>query len=151
MFSLILNMVFSLNLLFAQAVEEKSKTEDDTKAEAVQVINEAPDTKMLKFNDIIITSSYGAFAGSVIGLATLAFASKPGSKLKNIAIGASIGLYAGTLLGLYLSFAVGLPKPVDQDLEEYENDFGLNYERGKSFAKNSKDLEFVMPVFVYNF
>lgn len=151
MFSIILiNILFSLNLLLAQETDSKAK-ETTEKTEKVEASSEVPDTKMIKFKDLIITSSYGAFAGAVIGLATLAFASHPGSKLKNVAIGASVGLYAGTLLGLYLSFAVGLPKPVDKDMDDYDQAFGYNYEDDKILVNNFNDVKIIMPVFVYDF
>ena len=67
MFSIILNTLFSLNLLFAQATDEKAKDTVE-KTTAVQATSDAPDTKMVKFKDLIVTSSYGAFAGSIIGV-----------------------------------------------------------------------------------
>lgn len=151
--SLIFTILFSLNSINAQdkkvAEEEPKKEEKET---VVDTVKEAPDSRMVKFKDLIITSSYGAFAGAVIGLATLAFVSKPGSKLKNVAVGASVGLYAGTLLGLYLGFAVGLPKPIDQDMEEYDDEFGYNFNNNEAeILSEVKDVKFVTPVFIYNF
>ena len=47
---------------------------------------------------------YGTVAGTLVGVATLAFTSDPGDNLMNIARGASIGLYAGIILGTYLVY-----------------------------------------------
>lgn len=52
-----------------------------------------------------MASAYGTAAGALIGVASLAFTEDPGSKLNNIARGASLGLYAGMGLGLYLGSA----------------------------------------------
>jgi len=52
----------------------------------------------------ILTTSYGVVAGSLIGAASLALYSTPGDHLRNIAIGASSGLYMGILIGFYLLY-----------------------------------------------
>lgn len=52
--------------------------------------------------DFLVTSVYGATAGTIVGGATLAFAEKPGEKLQRIPRGTSLGLYAGMVLGLYI-------------------------------------------------
>jgi hypothetical protein len=54
----------------------------------------------------VTTSTYGVMAGSMVGVATLAFYKKPGTHLRNIAIGASLGLYTGIMLGTYLVYFV---------------------------------------------
>lgn len=46
------------------------------------------------------SSGYGAAAGAVVGLASLALSENPDSKINNVARGASIGLYAGIIFGL---------------------------------------------------
>jgi hypothetical protein len=51
-----------------------------------------------KVKVLAITAGYGAVAGTLIGLASLAF----GTKSKSIFIGASLGLYAGLIYGGYL-------------------------------------------------
>jgi len=74
--------------------------------------------------ELFMSSAYGVLAGTLVGAASLAFTDQPGSNLKNIARGASLGLYAGILLGLYVVYVVpsdggdddgsaddGLPKP----------------------------------------
>jgi hypothetical protein len=73
--------------------------------------------------EFIMSATYGVLAGTLVGAATLAFTDKPGDNLRNIARGASYGLYAGMLLGLYVVY--GLPgededesRPVDQPAED---------------------------------
>ncbi len=56
--------------------------------------------------EFIKACTYGVLAGTMIGIATLAFAKKPGDNLQNIARGASLGLYAGILLGTYVVYYV---------------------------------------------
>lgn len=57
----------------------------------------------------LLTSTYGVMAGSLTGLASLAFYSKPSAHMRNVAVGASLGLYMGIALGAYLLY--GLPDP----------------------------------------
>ncbi len=64
--------------------------------------------------EIIVSSAYGVLAGTLVGAATLAFTDRPGDNLKNIARGASLGLYAGILLGLYVAYVI----PDEEDEEE---------------------------------
>ncbi len=52
----------------------------------------------------VLTSTYGVMAGSLTGLASLAFYEAPSENLRNVAMGASIGLYVGLLLGTYIVF-----------------------------------------------
>ena len=47
------------------------------------------------------SSGYGAAAGAILGLASLAISDNPDSKINNVARGASLGLYAGIGFGLY--------------------------------------------------
>ncbi len=56
--------------------------------------------------EFIMSSTYGVLAGTLVGAATLAFTDHPGDNLKNIARGASYGLYAGILLGLYVIYGI---------------------------------------------
>lgn len=49
---------------------------------------------------------YGTVAGTLVGVATLAFTANPGDNLMNIARGASLGLYAGIILGAYLVYGI---------------------------------------------
>lgn len=56
--------------------------------------------------EMIMSCAYGVLAGTLVGAATLAFTERPGDNLRNIARGASLGLYAGILLGLYVVYVV---------------------------------------------
>ncbi len=147
---LILCLIFSYSFVYAQGADTEETEESSEVEEEV-----APDQTMNKFKDIVVTSSYGAFVGSVTGLALLAFVSKPQSKLKYIAVGASLGLYAGTLLGVYLTFGVSLPPPIDTDLEDYdldEEDYGyLKIDDYNDLAMYNNEVKIQVPVLVYNF
>jgi hypothetical protein len=56
----------------------------------------------------MLTSTYGVIVGTLTGLASLAFYEKPSEKSRNIAIGASLGLYVGILLGAYIVYVPAL-------------------------------------------
>jgi hypothetical protein len=76
-----------------------------------------------KMREMVVTSSYGVLAGTLVGVSSLAFTRRPGDHLKNIAVGASLGLYAGLLLGLYIAYAV--PEPgKDEEMQEEGVDGG---------------------------
>ncbi|MBN1113700.1 MAG: hypothetical protein JXA66_00015 [Oligoflexia bacterium] len=78
-----------------------------------------------KMKEIGYTAAYGVLAGTIVGVASLAFSSNPGSHLRNIAVGASLGLYAGILLGVYLAYGVKLEpevEKIDEDEEDYEDE-----------------------------
>jgi hypothetical protein len=77
-----------------------------------------------KAQEILVTSTYGVLAGTIVGVATLAFSSNPGGRLRNIAVGASLGLYAGILLGAYLAYGVKLEPQIieEDDDDEYYDD-----------------------------
>lgn len=47
------------------------------------------------------SSGYGAAAGAILGLATLAISENPDGKINNVARGASLGLYAGIGFAFY--------------------------------------------------
>lgn len=53
--------------------------------------------------EFLMSCAYGTLAGSLLGLATLAFTEDPSSHFNNVAKGASLGLYAGIGLGAYLA------------------------------------------------
>jgi hypothetical protein len=57
-------------------------------------------------HEFIISSTYGALAGGLVGAASLAFSDRPGDNLNRVARGTSLGLYAGMLLGLYVIYGV---------------------------------------------
>ncbi len=67
----------------------------------------------------VLTATYGVMAGTLTGLASLAFYRNPGSHLRNVAMGASIGLYLGIFLGAYiLQFPPGAPTKAELDLSQ---------------------------------
>ena len=53
--------------------------------------------------EFVTSCVYGTIAGTLVGVASLAFTSQPGENLRNVARGASLGLYAGILLGVYVT------------------------------------------------
>jgi hypothetical protein len=85
--------------------------------------------------EILLTSTYGVIAGSIVGLATLAFVSSPGDHLRNIALGASIGLYAGIGLGIYIAY--GLP---EDGQKKDEKETPLDEEKGLLEQKKEDGL-----------
>ena len=52
------------------------------------------------FKEIFEDALYGGLAGTLIGAATLAFTKKPADHLRNLGIGAGVGVIAGTAYGL---------------------------------------------------
>lgn len=56
--------------------------------------------------DFTTSVIYGTLAGTLVGVATLAFTANPGDNLNNVARGASYGMYAGILLGLYITYGI---------------------------------------------
>jgi hypothetical protein len=71
----------------------------------------------------LLTSTYGVLAGTLTGLASLAFYGEPGEHGRNVAMGASLGLYVGLLLGAYLVYAPSLAAPsTDSESDEPEVD-----------------------------
>lgn len=69
----------------------------------------------------LVTSSYGVMAGSLTGLASLAFYEDPGNHMKNIAVGASLGLYAGIILGAYMAYVLpDLNKPSKHEPDSFD-------------------------------
>lgn len=65
--------------------------------------------------EFIMSCTYGVLAGTLVGVALLAFTDQPGENLGKVARGASLGLYTGILLGLYVVY--GVP---NEDLKEPE-------------------------------
>ncbi len=57
-------------------------------------------------HEFLMSCTYGALAGTVIGAASLAFSQNPGQDLNAVARGASLGLYAGIILGIYVVYGV---------------------------------------------
>lgn len=56
--------------------------------------------------EFITSVTYGVLAGTLVGVASLAFTTNPGENLNRIARGASLGLYLGIGLGLYVAYGV---------------------------------------------
>jgi hypothetical protein len=56
--------------------------------------------------EFITSVTYGVLAGTLVGVASLAFTTNPGENLNKIARGASLGLYLGIGLGLYVAYGV---------------------------------------------
>lgn len=57
----------------------------------------------------LLTATYGVVAGTLTGLGSLAFYKSPGDHTRNVAMGASLGLYMGILLGAYMVYMVPDP------------------------------------------
>ena len=71
----------------------------------------------------ITSSTYGVLAGALVGAATLAFTENPSDHLRNVAKGASLGLYAGILLGVYVVYLV--PGQVEEQRRREEEQLGV--------------------------
>ena len=72
--------------------------------------------------DMMLMAIYGTVSGMIIGAASLAFTDKALTKLRNIAIGASVGLYVGILLGglVFLDRSVGSSGGMFDDMQDEE-------------------------------
>ncbi len=57
--------------------------------------------KAESLQDAFRYSTYGIVAGALAGGASMAFAEDPGSSLKPVAQGASLGLYAGLIVAVF--------------------------------------------------
>lgn len=99
----------------------------------------APRASANPTKELVLTSAYGIVAGSIVGLASLAFFPEPGEHLRNIALGASIGLYAGTALGLYVAY--GLPMDDGGTIQPLR-DSDVPLEEPKSEEKKEEPLSF---------
>jgi hypothetical protein len=62
-----------------------------------------PQAQASSGRDFIRSVVYGTLAGTLVGVATLAFTTNPGDNLNNVARGASYGLYAGIMLGVWIN------------------------------------------------
>ncbi len=69
----------------------------------------------------VLTSTYGVLAGSLTGLASLAFYKTASAHTRNIAVGASLGLYTGIFLGAYIVYGPMLASPPEGTKEKEEN------------------------------
>ena len=66
------------------------------------VVVPASQAKADPMREFVLSCAYGTLAGTLVGVASLAFSDKPGDNLNRVARGASIGLYGGILLGAYV-------------------------------------------------
>ena len=78
------------------------------------------DSEMKAF---VTSSTYGVLAGALVGAATLAFTENPSDHLRNVAKGASLGLYAGILLGVYVVYLV--PGQMEEQRRKEEEQLGV--------------------------
>ena len=69
--------------------------------------------------EFITSVTYGVLAGTLMGIATLAFTKNPGDNLNKIARGASLGLYLGIALGFYVAYGVNDEPTEDVVLNAY--------------------------------
>jgi hypothetical protein len=75
-----------------------------------------------KMKVFITTSAYGAMAGALTGMASLAFYDTASSHTKNIAVGASLGLYTGILLSAYIIYGADMMKETPEDRRQRERE-----------------------------
>ncbi len=69
--------------------------------------------------EFITSVTYGVLAGTLMGIASLAFTKNPGDNLNKIARGASLGLYLGIALGFYVAYGVG-DEPTDDVVFKFQ-------------------------------
>ena len=67
--------------------------------------------KVTNLKPFLITSTYGVMAGTLIGFGSLAFVETPRDNLRNVAVGASLGLYTGILMGIYAVYVMPMFDP----------------------------------------
>jgi hypothetical protein len=70
----------------------------------------------------MLTTTYGVIAGTLTGIASLAFYESPGERTRNIALGASIGLYMGILLGAYVVYSPPPLSPQEKQRRQIEEE-----------------------------
>ncbi len=73
-----------------------------SKVNAEQKSGSSPSGPLQAF---MLTTTYGVIAGTLTGLASLAFYEEPSTKTKNIAVGASLGLYVGIIMGAWIVYS----------------------------------------------
>ncbi len=85
---------------------------------------------------MIMSCTYGVVAGTLVGLASLAFIDDPGENLQYVARGASLGLYVGIGLGIYTAYI--LPGEIDKQQEQLlEGEGGI----ANTYAPQSAGLQ----------
>lgn len=66
--------------------------------------------------EFVMSCTYGVLAGTLVGVASLAFTKKPSDNMYRVARGASLGLYTGIFLGLYVVYIVpGMEEGGEED------------------------------------
>jgi hypothetical protein len=117
-----------------------------------------------KLKVILESSGYGVVGGTLLGTATLAF----GGEGRNIAKGASLGLYAGLLLGTYVVSTYEMKKRgwgQEKEDSDYYPETDGTYGEGQSsvfrleeeiYAQKEKPVKetgvsFGFPIFHYRF
>jgi len=63
-------------------------------------------SRAVAMRPLLLTTSYGVIAGTLSGVASLAFYDTPSDHYRNVAIGSSLGLYGGILLWGYMAYVV---------------------------------------------
>lgn len=58
-----------------------------------------------RFHDLFVTAGYSTAFGAALGAAFLSFTEQPSSKLRYVAVGASLGFIGGSLFGSYVVFS----------------------------------------------
>ncbi|MFN8370811.1 MAG: hypothetical protein U0T83_09345 [Bacteriovoracaceae bacterium] len=81
-----------------------------------------------KIKALITMAGYGAGGGALLGLASMAFGSKP----ITIAQGASLGLYAGLIFGSYIVFTYNSQSYLNQNNAPYPTGVGPYQDGGES-------------------
>lgn len=97
----------------------------------------------------VMTSTYGVLTGTLAGLASLAFYGNPGEHTRNMAMGASLGLYAGIALGLYIVYATPEKEkkevPGGTRVDPNENPLGLD--GAQSSLRHEIEIPRLLPAF----
>lgn len=99
-------VAFFLLLAFGGRVHAATETTSQTQGSPV-------------IKGIMIGTGYGLLGGTCLGIASLAFSQNPSKNFRNIAVGASIGLYAGILFGTY----IGIKAKKQQEYLEQPGDY----------------------------
>lgn len=97
-----------------------------------------------------MTSTYGVLTGTLAGLASLAFYGNPGEHTRNMAMGASLGLYAGIALGIYIVYVTPELKKEESPtgtprVDPTENPLGLD--GAQSSMQREIEIPRLLPAF----
>jgi hypothetical protein len=70
----------------------------------------------INVKNLLLMTSYGVMVGTLTGIASLAFYDSPSQHYRNVAFGASLGLYTGIGIWTYLSyFAADVKKQEEEE------------------------------------